>query len=215
MKDLPVRIHIIKAKYRSTDEFRENVRDGGVLFVATREPLPVGEAVVVEVRFPGLQDEVLLRGTVAFRQSARHSQKVRAGVGVTLAAAERAKLTFLEAQARGEDVGPVSARRHRRLPIELGVSWRVKEERFQHHAMIDDIGAGGACLFGTDIPPAGSALVMEVVPPGSVAPLALEGRVAWSRPGADRPGFGVEFRCRDTGGLRLLKELVRRLQIEA
>lgn len=200
-------MRIVKAKYRTAEEFSTNVREGGVLFVPTREPLPVGETVIVEVRFPGMIDEVLLRGVVAYRQAARHSQKIRAGVGVNLGAAERSKLDFLGALARGELTSPVASRRHRRLPIELGVSWRVKEERDQHQGTIDDIGAGGACLLSTDVPPAGSALVMEVVPPGAVAPLALEGRVAWARPS----GFGVEFRCRDTGGLRLLKELVRRL----
>ena len=48
----------------------------------------------------------------------------------------------------------------------------------------------------------------------AAAPLSIEGRVAWARQEPGLEGIGVEFRCRDTGGLRRLKELVRRLEGE-
>jgi len=43
-------------------------------------------------------------------------------------------------------------------------------------------------------------------------PLDIEARVAWRRADPGNEGLGIEFRCRDTGGLRRLKELVRRLE---
>ena len=50
------------------------------------------------------------------------------------------------------------------------------------------------------------------MPPGATAPQVIEGRVAWARntPGAE--GVGVEFRCRDIGGMRRLRELVKRIE---
>jgi hypothetical protein len=96
--------------------------------------------------------------------------------------------------------------------VELGVCWRVKEDRANFTARLDDIGAGGAFIRTTDLIPAGTSLVLEVLPPGAAVPLAIEGRVAWARQDPGAEGIGVEFRCRDTGGLRRLKELVRRLE---
>ena len=77
---------------------------------------------------------------------------------------------------------------------------------------LDDIGAGGAFIRSVSPPQPGTPLVLEVLPPGAAVPLSIEGRVAWARQDPGAEGFGVEFRCRDTGGLRRLKELVRRLE---
>jgi len=78
--------------------------------------------------------------------------------------------------------------------------------------LLDDICAGGAFIRTREFHPSGTSVVIEVLPPGSTRPVAIEGRVAWSRetPGAE--GIGVEFRCRDAGGMRRLKELVRRIE---
>src|SRR5262245_37369424 len=130
-------MRILKGRYRSAGEFLAHLQpsfaSGGV-FYPTREPMPVGENVVVEVRFPELTDRVLVRGFVAWRRPARHRQKIRAGVGIEFLPTEERKVEFLTALARGELVRPVAPRRHRRLPIELGVSWRVKEDRSRFSA---------------------------------------------------------------------------------
>ena len=124
-------MRILKARYRGTGEFLAHVQtsfaSGGV-FYPTREPIPVGENVVVEIRFPELSDRILCRGFVAWRRPARHRQKIRAGVGIEFLPTEKGKLDFLVALAKGELERPVAPRRHRRLPVELGVSWRVKED---------------------------------------------------------------------------------------
>ena len=77
---------------------------------------------------------------------------------------------------------------------------------------LDDIGPGGAFIRTTERPPEGTPVVLEIVPPGAQAPLAIEGRVAWAKAKVGTEGLGVEFRCRDAGGKRRLRELIRRIE---
>jgi hypothetical protein len=58
----------------------------------------------------------------------------------------------------------------------------------------------------------GTQVVLELLPPGGAVSLSIEARVVWTRVEPGSEGLGVEFRCRDTGGLRRLKEMVRRLE---
>src|SRR5262249_59180986 len=102
------------------------VQNGGDgLFIATREVRTQGEPVLVEVRFPELPDRMLLRGTVAWRRPGRAKER-QGGVAVDFGA-ERPKLDFLLAVARGEKQPRLIARNHRRLPVSLKVDWRVEE----------------------------------------------------------------------------------------
>lgn len=217
-------MQILKARYRTREEFlgslvsdkTSEVGETGemaetdqipLLFVAAREPVSDGEAVLCEVRFPELTDRSILRGEIAWRRSGARGQ--RAGVAVRLDACERHKLAFLRSVASGEERAWL--RNHRRLPVQLPCDWRVKEARDRVASSLLDIGPGGAFVRTAAPPPEGTPIVIEVVPPGGAAPLSIEGRVAWGRPDPDG-GMGVEFRCRDTGGLRRLKELVRRIE---
>jgi Tfp pilus assembly protein PilZ len=210
-------VRILRARYRNAGDFLAHHQPAfvfGGLFYPTREAIPLGESVIVEVRFPELTDRMFLRGFVAWRRPARHSQKIRAGLGIEFLAVERKKRDFLLAVAQGELAREPASRRHRRLPVEMDVSWRVKEERSSYAARLDDIGPGGAFVRTRELQPAGTPLVLEVLPPGAAIPLAIEGRVAWASAAPGEEGFGVEFRCRDTGGLRRLKELCRRLELQ-
>jgi Tfp pilus assembly protein PilZ len=168
--------------------------------------------VLAEVRFPELGDRLLMRSYVAWRRSARVREGTAAGIGVEFLESERKKRDFLLAVARGEASAKVVARNHRRIPVSLAVAWYVKDERTRLHATVLDIGPGGAFLATSEHRPEGTHVVVEITPPGGAAPLAVEGRVAWSRSDPGHEGFGVEFRCRDTGGLRRLKEMCRRLE---
>jgi Tfp pilus assembly protein PilZ len=166
---------------------------------------------MVEVRFPELGDRMLLRAFVAWRRSASVREGTPAGVGVELDGAEHVKRDFLLAVARGQ-AAKVVARNHRRLPVALPARWHVIDSREQHDATIADICAGGAFLKTTDTVVHGTQIVVELIPPGGAAPLDIEARVVWARVDSGHEGLGVEFRCRDTGGLRRLKEMVRRLE---
>ena len=66
---------MLKVRYRNGTEFLEHYQSSflyGGLFYPTREAIPLGEAVVMEVRFPELEDRVLLRGFVAWRRQGRY-----------------------------------------------------------------------------------------------------------------------------------------------
>ena len=207
-------VRILKARYRSAKDFLGAYQGSfpyGGLFFPTREHVTVGELVLAEVRFPELGDRLLVRSFVAWRRSARVREGTPAGVGVEFLASEARKRTFLLGVARGE-IPSVTARNHRRIPVSLPVAWQVKDERARLAAVVEDIGPGGAFLRTAENRPVGTSVVVEITPPGGAAPLAVEGRVAWAREDPGNEGFGVEFRCRDTGGLRRLKEMCRRLE---
>lgn len=209
------RMRILKARYRSGKDFlaayQTSFPNGG-LFFPTRDHATTGESVMVEVRFPELGDRMLLRCFVAWRRSARVREGTPAGVGVEMDASERGKRDFLLRVARGS-APRVTIRGQRRLPVSLPAKWHVVDSREHHEGLIADVSASGAFLV-TEAPcPDGSQIVVELVPPGGAAALDIEARVVWSRAEPQgHAGLGLEFRCRDTGGLRRLKEMVRRLE---
>jgi Tfp pilus assembly protein PilZ len=212
-------MRILRARYRNGDELLRAYQPsmvGGGLFYPTREALDVGTPLILEVRMPALRgNKVMMRGTVAWRRSGRHRAKLRAGVGIEFHPNETEQREFLLALARGEDL-PIVARRHRRLPVDLDVAWRVVEGRDSYPSRLSDIGAGGAFLSTSQVAPPGTEIVVDIVPPGALAPLEIAARVAWVRQkNGEARGLGVEFRWRDAGGARRLRELVRRIESSA
>ncbi len=208
-------MRILRARYQNGEDFlrhyQPSLGSGGIFF-PTREAVPLGEQVVVEVRFPGLANKQMVRGSVAWRRAGKHRTKLRAGLGIEFHAAEAKRRDFLIAVAKGEIVDMIT-RRHRRLPVQLTASWRVVFDRETHLSHVEDIGPGGAFLRTTQFFPPGTEIVLDVTPPGSLRPLEIAGRVAWTRHSDGEEGIGIEFRSRDAGGTRRLKELVRRLEL--
>lgn len=208
-------MRVLIARYQNRSEYLEryepSFRYGGVFF-PTRKVIEPGEPVMLDVRLPELRDHMLVRGTVLWRQRGKRSKGQRAGLGIEFAASEQAKRDHLLSLARGELSPEAAQRKHRRLPIELRVDWRVPNMRERHVSLVDDIGTGGAFLRTSELPEPGTPVVLELCPPGQTASHVIEGRVAWQRktPGAE--GVGVEFRCRDIGGMRRLRELVKRIE---
>ena len=209
---------ILIARFQNGDEFLQRYLDDmphGGLFHPTRKALDVGDVVLLDIRMPLLRDSMLLRGTVAWRQRGKRGTGQRAGLGVALAESEIGKRDHLLALCRGELEPQEAQRKHRRLPIALPVQWRVPNQVESHHSSLDDIGTGGVFIRTKAAPLEGSALVLELASPGRPGAQSIEGRVAWtsSKPGAE--GVGVEFRCRDIGGMRRLRELIRRIEHSA
>lgn len=207
-------MQILVARYRSGAEFLESYQASflyGGIFYPTRKVVEPGTLVVLDVRMPPIPDYALVRGMVAWHRRGRRSQNTRAGLGIEFLATEQSKRDYLLSLARGT-LEPDTKRRHRRLPTELRVDWRVPNESNRHLSYVDDIGAGGLFIRTRESVAEGTAVVVELVPPGATAPQVIEGRVAWTRdtPGAE--GVGVEFRCRDIGGMRRLRELVKRIE---
>jgi Tfp pilus assembly protein PilZ len=207
-------VNIIKAKYRNGQAFlaayQENFLHGGI-FVPTRKKIELGTSVVADVRFPDLRNTLMIRGIIAWRRAGKRRTKLRAGLGLEFLASESKKRDFLVGVANGQIVDIIQ-RRHRRLPVEIRVDWRGKSDRSSQIASVEDIGEGGAFIRTTSFQPVGSAVILEITAPGGERKIPIEGVIAWTCHTPDQEGMGVEFRCRDLGGARRLKELVRRIE---
>ena len=104
---------------------------------------------------------------------------------------------------------PVPRRRHLRLPVSLQVRYRHANSAAWTECMVSEIGVGGALLSTSTPLPIDTELTLEVVPPGSAAPLEIAGRCSYHVPTG---GSGLRFVSRDGDGDRRLRELIRRLR---
>lgn len=209
-------MRLLLARFKNGIEFLEHYQsqlENGGLFYPTRRTLEPGELVLVDVRISDLRDHVLLRGVVVGRQRGRRLERQRAGLLIEFLAGERTRRDHVLRLARGEaHEEEIPQRRHRRLPIELRVDWRVPNTAERHISLAGDIGTGGAFIRTQTQPAQGTPVVIELRPPGGSAALPIEGRVAWVSKAPGNEGVGVEFRCRDIAGMRRLRELVRRIE---
>jgi len=200
---------------RSSREFaalyQTNFPDGGV-FYPTRKKLPVGRVVTLKVRLGRRQPPLLVFGRIAWRRPWRHLEKIRAGVGVELLPSERPKSEYLLQLARSGDAVK-SRRRHERVPVDLAVSWRHEGASEGLRGRLRDVGRGGAFVQSTAPVHGDDQLVLEIAPPGAEVPMAFTARVAWTGKVGEEPGFGIEWRARDAGGGRRIRELVRRITL--
>ncbi|HEX3697345.1 MAG TPA: PilZ domain-containing protein [Polyangia bacterium] len=205
---------ILKAHFASGAEFVEHYLPAlpcGGIFFPTRRPLAIGEPVVVSIRMGKRRSPMLLRGHVVWRRPGKHRTKTKAGIGIEFLISETQTRDYLVAVARG-DSAEMIARRHQRLPVELPVTWQVPGALQDNSGVLRDIGRGGAFVKTEQMLPADTDVVLKVSPPGAEVAMPLSARVAWKgQPGGEH-GFGVEWKARDAGGNRRIKELVRRIE---
>jgi len=187
--------------------------NGGV-FCPTRSKLQAGDPVSVKVRLGRRQPPMILFGKVAWRRAGRHLLKIRAGIGVEFLPSEKVKWDYLlELASPGTSVQ--SRRRHERVLVDLPITWRPVGSTESLQGKLRDIGRGGAFVLSPASVPDESQVVIELAPPGAQVPMAFIGRVAWRGKTGDENIFGIEWRARDAGGGRRIKELVRRLATPA
>ena len=203
-------MQILKARFRGRDDFLEAYqgdRPNGALFVATTTPLDTSEDVIVELVCDGLPNKVLIRGTVVAWRPALPRLRVRAGATVEFAAEEDEKRRFVLAALAGEVTPP--KRKHTRIPVTVPVRFRMPGSADQLTGELTEISVGGALLKSTVPKPSmGTEIVLEILPPGGQAPMAITGRVAYHTPSAT----GLKFIYRDGGGSRRIRELIRRIR---
>lgn len=202
---------ILKLRIRTPDEWRELAPGdlvGEPVFVPTTDELEPGQQVIIEVSSQLLPNKVLVRGAVQTWRPALPRLRVRAGATVELATDEQIKLTFLHECFAGSRTD-VPRRRHLRLPVQLTVRYRLTNSASYIDCKVSEIGVGGALLSTTSPLPIDTELTLEVVPPGSAAPIEISSRVSYHVPNG---GSGLRFVSRDGDGDRRLRELVRRLR---
>lgn len=198
---------------RSPREFQAGYEpsggNGGV-FCPTRQKVPVGGPVVVKVRLGRRQPPMVLYGRVAWRRPGRHILKIRAGIGAEFLESERAKCDYLLGLVRS-GTSARSRRRHERIPVDLPITWRPVGALQGLPGKLRDVGQGGAFVLSDAKVALQTQVVLEIAPPGAEVPMAFIGRVAWIGKTGTESVFGIEWRARDAGGARRIKELVRRL----
>jgi Tfp pilus assembly protein PilZ len=207
---------ILKAHFPTGTAFLDRFLpefEGGGLFFPTRRMLAIGETVAVAIRLGRRRSPTLIRGRVARRRPGKHSTKIKAGIGIEFLESERQARDYLLGVARGDSEEMV-ARRHQRLPVELPVMWQVQGVLQDKTGILRDIGRGGAFVKTEEPLPTESDIVLMVSPPGAEVAMPLSARVCWKgHPGGEN-GFGVEWKARDAGGSRRIKELVRRIEAQ-
>lgn len=183
--------------------------NGGV-FCPTRSKLQVGDRVQVKVRLGRRQPTMMLFGMVSWRRPGKHLLKIRAGIGVDFLPSEKQKCDYLLDLSKTGS-GMQSRRRHERIPVDLPITWRPLGSNEGLRGQLRDVGRGGAFVLSPATVPEDAQVVLEIAPPGAAVPMAFIGRVAWKGKTGDENVFGIEWRARDAGGGRRIKELVRRL----
>jgi len=207
------RLNIIRVRCRSAEEFQSlystNDHPDGVLFCPTTTQLPADTPVVVEIVCKDLPNKVFVRGTVVSWRPALPRLRVRAGALVRFAPEEAAKRDFV-LQTLGGVRKPTPRRKHTRIPVGITVKMRVGNDSEVIDAELREISVSGGLVASYTQPPIGADVVLDIIPPGAIAPMAISGKVLYhAGPGQT----GVRFMFREGGGSRRLRELVRRCKL--
>jgi Tfp pilus assembly protein PilZ len=206
-------MQILKVRFRSSQEFQEayarDLAPGG-LFCPTTTELAPGSDVIVEISADELPNKVLLRGSVKWWRPALPRLRVRAGALVEFSLEEKDKRDFvLRVLGGGQSAAALRKRKHTRIPIEVPVRYRTEGSAEYRESGLREISVGGALLRTEETLPLGTEIIVEVMPPGGVSPMAIAGKVAYYAGG----DAGIKFLYRDGGGSRRLRELIRRIRL--
>jgi len=205
-------LNILRVRCRSAEEFRSlynTDHPDGVLFCPTTSQIPCEAPVVVELACKGLPNKVLLRGVVISWRPALPRLRVRAGAFIRFAADEAAKRDFVLQTLLGTRPD-TRKRKHARIPVGLAIRVRVGNEPEAVEAELREISVSGGLVTAQIQPAIGTDVIVDIVPPGGIAPMSISGRVIYhAGPGQ----IGLKFMFREGGGSRRLRELVRRFKL--
>lgn len=205
-------MNILRVRCRSAEDFRSHYNTDhpdGVIFCPTTTELVPETPVVIEIACKGLPNKVLVRGVVMSWRPALPRLRIRAGALVRFAPEEAGKRDFVLQTLTGtRQSGP--RRKHTRIPIGLGVRVRLGSAPTAIEAELREISVSGGLFAASVQPPIGADVIVEIVPPGGVAPMSISSRVLYH---AGPSQTGVKFMFREGGGLRRLRELVRRFKL--
>jgi PilZ domain len=205
-------LNILRVRCRSAEDFRGHYstdHPDGVLFCPTTTQLAAETPVVVEIACKGLPNKVLVRGVVISWRPALPRLRVRAGALVRFAPEEASKRDFVLQTLMGTRQS-TPKRKHTRIPVGLGVKVRIGNDPAEIEAELREISVSGGLFAARLQPPIGTDVIVEIVPPGGIAPMSISSRVLYH---AGPSQTGVKFMFREGGGSRRLRELVRRFKL--
>jgi Tfp pilus assembly protein PilZ len=177
--------------------------DDGIVTVKTRTDAVLGEALLVEISFPGLPNRALLRAVVDGLLIDEEGLRVR------ISEEDASTRDFMLSIARGE-LKMSAHREHKRFPASLEVKYTLDDGVDPHQGVVDDLGAGGTFVLTQTPPSVGTKVKLTILVPGT-KDLHASGIVAWVKtgPGANA-GFGVDFDPLDGDDGRRLRALLRK-----
>lgn len=177
--------------------------DDGIVTVKTRTDAVLGEAILVELSFPGLPNRALVRATVDGLLIDEEGLRVR------ISEEDSSTRDFMVQVARGE-LKMSAHREHKRFPASLEVRYTRDGAAEEHKGVVDDLGAGGTFVLTQSPPAVGTKVALTITVPGT-KDVHASGIVAWVKtgPGANA-GFGVDFDPLDGDDGRRLRALLRK-----
>ena len=177
--------------------------DDGIVTVKTRTDAVLGEAILVEISFPGLPNRALVRAIVDGLLIDEEGLRVR------ISEEDSSTRDFMVQVARGE-LKMSAHREHKRFPASLEVRYSRDGGAEEHKGVVDDLGAGGTFVLTQSPPAVGTRVALTITVPGT-KDVHASGIVAWVKtgPGANA-GFGVDFDPLDGDDGRRLRALLRK-----
>jgi len=188
--------------------YNEGIGAGSVYYPTVAE-LTVGEQVLVEIRFPGLPNRVLIRGKVFTVDLQKN------GVWISFLTEDQETRDFVVDVARGDiTVETKVHRKHQRYPIEIPVDWKASDSDDVFISCTEDLSAGGAFVRTLSPPPIGTPVAL-VLAPSSGKVLTISGKVSWTRQESGGEGMGVRFEEASGETARALREALRKMDENA
>ena len=195
-------------RLRADDRLRAALHPGSAteaarLHVSSRAAVERGELVAVEVSFGPLADEVVLNGVVAEVQPSS-SEDRSPRVVIALPRSEVERVRYVRAVLEGNR--EASARRDRRIAVDLPVTWRWGQAEYE--SRIRDLSRGGAFIASRCLPTVGARLDIEIGS-GKAGAVSVPAVVTWVRTNGSESGFGVHFRHRSRDVAARITAVVR------
>jgi Tfp pilus assembly protein PilZ len=201
-------------RLRADANLREIVRPpngyngAGEFVVPTREAVFVGQEIKIEVSLGALADEVAVDGVVT--DVVMRGDGAAPLVTIYVVQADLPRMRYLLDVLEG--VRSPTARRHRRIPIELDVRWWWGLRAFTHRA--SGLSCGGTFIAAEDAPRAGFRTEVEIRLDSKTAPLRMPASVVWLGETTRGRGFGVQFHVPDATSAERLRNVVRDFERE-
>lgn len=206
---------ILYATFQSREDFLSRLEVGegtgvGRVTVATRARFAPGDAVVLEIGFPGLPNRVLARATALAPTPGQPDDACR----FELAPGEEHKRDFLVAVAAGRAQASWQ-RKNRRFPVRLPARFVAEGESqmLRGDAETDDIGQGGVYLKTARTLPEGSRVTVVLDPCDGSAEMEFSGRVVYTRREDGQNGFGIQFDKLNNDDRKRLRQLIRGVKL--
>lgn len=200
-------MRLLTLVFASPADFLANVSEANgrvLLFARTKTEAVPGDALLIEIGFPGLPNRVLLRAAVSAQEAD--------GLALEIDARDQSTADFMLALAHGEIEIKTVERSHGRFPATLPVTYRIIDGAGAAaiSSTLEDLSSGGAFIRADIQPVVGSTIEMLVGPADQGGErFTARGTVAWLRDESDARGFGVELEMPADADGRTLRRMLR------